>query len=463
MLFLLMSSQDMTKSGEESNTTAPTESRVNFSRRGYLKTAGSSAMLAGIAGCSGSNNQSSDTDSGENGSQTFKVGAIYPFSGAVAETGQNIREFIKVARDEAVNNKNDDLSPLVLSGEEGLSNHDATVEVIFADHRGDPAAGRSEAERLVQQEDVDMLIGGYHSSVTKTISQVAERQSVPHVNFESSSPSLTERDLTWFWRIGPHDETYTENMFQMFDDMNEEMDAGIETVGIIHEDSEFGSISAETQEAMADEFGYEIVFGPTAYTADSVSSLESQVQLIKQADPDVLLPSSYLKDAQILMQDLKKLNYFPNMVLGQDAGFNQPGFKQQTDLSNYVCSRSTYAPGLVESVPEIETYSSFVQEAVGLDFNGVYIRSWGGFISAMHAVNQAESLESEAIKESLNNLSIDNITSGLPYGVEFNNNNQNSLARGVLTQYDEGATELFWPFDLASTDVTYPAPSWDER
>lgn len=429
--------------------------QTNVNRRDYLKAVGAGGIATGVAGCAGG---------GGGQSESFTVGAVYPFSGAVAETGQNIRKFIKNAANEVVNKKQEDLDPLVLSGSEGLPNLGGTqVELKFADHRGDPGQGRAEAERLVQNENVDLLVGGYHSSVTKTISQVAEREGVPHVNFESSSPDLTERGLEWFWRTGPHDKTYSQNMFQFFDGLNENHDAGIESVAIIHEDTEFGSISAKTQVSLAEEHGYDIVAGPISYTAESVSSLESEVQRIREADPDVLLPASYLKDAQILMNDMKKLGYFPPMIMGQNAGFNQPSFKEKSEISDYVCSRSTYAPGLAESVPEIETYNQFVKDNVGMGFNGVYIRSWGGFLAAMKAVDNAGSSDPKEIKSALNSFELEKLKSGLPFAVEFGENNQNKHAKGVLIQYEGGSSNLIWPFDLASEDATYPAPGWDER
>lgn len=423
-------------------------------RRSFLKAtgAGASLTLTGLVGGAAAQ------------PDAFTVGAIYPLSGAVAETGQNIKKFVQSAADDVINAQQSGLDPLALAGGEGLPNlGNATVEVVFADHRGDPAQGRAAASRLVQSENVDMLVGAYHSSVTKTVSQVAERQQVPHVNFESSSPDLTERDLNWFWRTGPHDRTYTQNMFQFFDGLNDQQDAGIESVAIIHEDTEFGTVSARTQQQLADEHGYEVVAGPIAYTAESVTSLSSEVQRIQQADPDVLLPSSYLRDAQILMQDMQTLGYSPPMIMAQDAGFNQPSFKDNTELSNYVCSRSTYVGDLAEAVPEIGAYNEFVNEQVGLGFNGVYIRSWGGFITAMHAVNQAGSADPSAIQSTLNSLEAEKFVSGLPFGVRFDDNHQNELASGMLLQYRDGQGRTIWPFDLSQTEITYPAPGWNER
>ena len=428
-----------------------------LNRRRFVQTVGAGA-LAGAAGCLGG------IGGGGGGDDTVTVGAVYPLSGSVAETGQNIQKFIESAVDDIINVENSELESLSLAPEAGLSNlGGAEVEVVFADHRGDPGQGRAEAERLMQEENVDMLVGGYHSSVTKTISAAAEREGVPHVNFESSSPDLTERGLEYFWRIGPHDGTYTQNMFSFFTGMNEQHDAGIESVAIIHEDTEFGTISARTQTELAEENGMEVVAGPIAYTAESVTSLESEVQRIRQADPDVLLPSSYIRDAEILLSDMEKLGWFPKMVMGQNAGFNQPSFVENTQLSDYVCSRSTYADDLPKSVPELGQYSEFVNDAVGTGFNGVYIRSWGGFLTAVHAINEAGSTDPETLKETLDGLQVEKLTTGLPYGVEFNDSRQNAKASGVLIQYKGATGNTIWPFDLAGTEPDFPAPGWEER
>lgn len=429
--------------------------QTTVSKRRFLKAVGGGTALTLTGGLGSAQ---------ESGPDTVRVGAVYPLSGAVAETGQDIRTFINSAVEDVINTEASGLENLALAGEAGLPNlGGATVEVTFADHRGDPGQGRAEAERLIQEEDVHLLVGGYHSSVTKTMSAAAEREAVPHVNFESSSPELTERGLEWFWRTGPHDGTFTQNMFTFFDQLNEQQDAGIESVAIIHEDTEFGSVSAETQQRLAEENGFEVVAGPISYTAESVTSLESEVQRIQQADPDVLLPSSYIRDAQILMNDMQTLGYYPSMVMGQDAGFNQPSFVEATEISDYVCTRSTYADDLPQAVPELGAYADFVDENVGQSFNGVYIRSWGGFITAMHAIDQAGSVEPSAIQQALNDLSVDRFRTGLPYGVEFADDGQNELASGVLIQYQDASGNTVWPFELSQTDVTYPAPGWDER
>jgi branched-chain amino acid transport system substrate-binding protein len=71
------------------------------------------------------------------------------------------------------------------------------------DHQGKPDLGLSEAERMITQENVIVLFGSYHSTVTETASMVAERLKVPFFNPDSSSPRLTSHGFKWFFRKHP--------------------------------------------------------------------------------------------------------------------------------------------------------------------------------------------------------------------------------------------------------------------
>lgn len=464
---------------------------TTYNRRRFLKVTGTSAVLTtALAGCTGggdggtgdgadgdgdgadgSDGGDGGDDNGDNGAttgddhpDTIRLGLVYPLSGAVGETGQQIRSIIDYTVENIVNKKAD-LAPLILSETEGLPNlGGAKVEVKWADHRGDPAEGRAEAERLIQQEEVSALYGAYHSSVSKTVSSSAERFGVPHLTGESSSPELTERGLKWFFRTGPHDGIFTKNMFDMMDDLNAE-GADIQTVGIIHEDTEFGVISKDVQLDLADERGYDVTVGPIAYTAETVSSLSTQVQKLKQADPDILLPTSYAKDGIMLIEEMEGQNWYPDLVIAQDAGFIEPSFVERTDLSNFITSRSTFADDMTDAVPEIGRYNEFIKEGTGISFNGVFIRSWAGILILLKAIDNAGSTEPEAIQESLYNLKLDPIESGLPFGVDFDpETNQNKEASGVIIQFHDQVGRLVWPLELAKEDsLTFPVPGWDER
>src|SRR5262249_50622132 len=157
------------------------------------------------------------------------------------------------------------------------------------------------------QEKVHALFGAYFSSVTGTASQVAERLGVPFLNAESSSPALTARDFKWFFRTSPHDGHFSQAMFDFLRDLEKKRGVKFHSVALLHEDTQFGSDSAKVQEEMARKAGYEVAVR-IQYRAQT-TSLDAEVQKLKAANADVLLPSSYTSDAVLFVKTARNLDY----------------------------------------------------------------------------------------------------------------------------------------------------------
>ena len=102
----------------------------------------------------------------------------------------------------------------------------AKITLIFKDHEGNPTLGADQAKKLILDDKVDGLLGCYHSSVTKTVSAVAEQYGVPMINGSSTSPALTERGLKWFWRTTPHDTWFTKDLFEFLKGLTEGQSQG---------------------------------------------------------------------------------------------------------------------------------------------------------------------------------------------------------------------------------------------
>ena len=149
--------------------------------------------------------------------KVIKIGAVYPLTGNIASTGLDCRRGAELAV-EIINGKYDLNLPLAKTA--GLPNlGGAKIELVFADTKGEPKNGMSEAERLISQEKVVAMIGAYQSSVTKTASQATERLKVPYVCSDSSSPTLTERNYKYFFRVSPHDSGFARDQFQFLKDL----------------------------------------------------------------------------------------------------------------------------------------------------------------------------------------------------------------------------------------------------
>ena len=279
------------------------------------------------------------------------IGMLYPLSGPTASAGLDEKHVYELFAD-MVNGKEPMLPGAFYQQLKGLPGFPggARLRLIFVDHQGKPDIGQAEAERLITQEKVHVLVGSWQSSVTATTSQVAERFGIPHFNSESSSPGLTRRGFKWFFRSSPHDEHFTQAMFDFLADFQKKRGVKLETVAISNEDTLFGTDSAKVQRALAQKSGYRIV-ADFAYRANS-TSLTAEVQKLKAANPDVWFPTSYQSDAILFTRTSKELDWNPKMILAQNSGHIDPKFIEATgkDSEGYL-SRSPFAQDLVEKTP----------------------------------------------------------------------------------------------------------------
>ncbi|MEA3508416.1 MAG: ABC transporter substrate-binding protein, partial [Synergistota bacterium] len=177
--------------------------------------------------------------------KVLKVGTLFPLTGPCATAGQRCQAAVETAV-EVINNEHPEID-VPLAAQAGIKIGDDVykVELVNADTQGKPDVGKAEAERLFNQEEVYTIIGSYNSAVTKPASFVAERQKKIFLCGCSSSAALTERDFRYFFRMAPTDKTESHEFVLVMQWLNETKDAGLKTVGLIYENTEFGKHAAD--------------------------------------------------------------------------------------------------------------------------------------------------------------------------------------------------------------------------
>ena len=330
----------------------------------------------------------------------IKIGVLYPMSGSTGQVGLDHRHAIELAMD-IINTTNYKNLNLPLSKTGGLNNlGGAKITVVFADHQGKPELGLSEAERMITQEKVVALFGCYQSSVTETASMVAERMKIPFFNADSSSPKLTGRGFKWFFRSTPHDETFTEAMFQCIRENEKKRGLKFKTIGLMYEDTLFGKDSSRIEKELAAKAGYQVV-ADIAYRRGA-TTLSSEVQRLKAANPDIFFPTAYQSDAILLSKTSKELNYNAPLIMAQDAGHTDPSFVEAVGKdAEGICSRTEFSLDLVARKPMLKEVNELYKKRSGRDFSGSAARVFVGFLVLCDAINRAGSTNPEAIREAL--------------------------------------------------------------
>ena len=392
----------------------------------------------------GNTNNSGTTDEGGDAAtgDTIRIGVLTPLTGASAQLGNQVAEIYQMVTD-IINEEHPELTMAMAANAGIQSMGGAKLELVIADHKSDATTAVSEARRLISEENVVAICGEFTSAIAKAVAVVTEQYQIPLVA-SCSAVSLTDgtNNFQWFFRYAINDETYIKDTFDFLNYLNENYDAGIETVALFSEDSEFGANIVPLEEKYAEEYGYEIV--ETINYSSSATNLTSEVMRIKEADPDVLLMSSFVSDALLFFNTCKEQQYTPNFIIGQRGGFIQSDYlTAMGDENNYICTTASWGSDITTAVTQ-----EHVKDVMNLLFIAM-------------AIEQAGTTENTALREALLNLEYDMDTLMIPWsGIEFNEYGQNTKANGFITQYYDGAYRTVYPEAGASMEPVYPMPEF---
>ncbi len=387
--------------------------------------------------------------------EPIKIGTIYAMSGGSAAIGTNILRGI-------------DFAVAEINAAGGINGR--PLEVVRGDHAGDAATGRSEAERLITQEHVDVMMGCHMSVVTEVVAQVCQQYGVPMITAISTLDRLSNeehKDMDYFFRLCPLNSVYVEDMLMYLRDSAEQTGEEIKTVAIFTDRAAIGQELIRCVELFKDKYGLELVV-TVDYTSNA-TDLSAQVLALKQADPDAILCDSYIGDATLFIQTLKEQNYSPKMIVAKANGFTDPSFITNLgSIANGVASVVEFNPDLVNGVEINEEFKA----EFGVDMNGHSAESYTVVWLFKAAIEAAGSTDGAAVKDALANLEINGEFPGgrkivLPYDkIKFENYDlagephyrDNTSASVAIAQIQDGEWKTVWPFDFADTKIAYPAP-----
>jgi branched-chain amino acid transport system substrate-binding protein len=408
--------------------------------------------------------------------EEVKIGVLYPLTGGAAAAGRELRAGAELAA-EIANKVMKDL-PMTMAQNAGIpSLGGAKITLIIKDHEGNPTLGADLAKKLILDDKVVGLLGCYHSSVTKTVSAVAEQYGIPMINGSSTSPELTYQGYKWFWRTTPHDKWFTKDLFELLKGLTEGKVRGVKAVpkgdlkdlASACEKTEWGSLVSDLIGSFSKDYGFNLKKA-LLYAAKS-ADLSSEVRSLKAAKPDVMLFASYTSDAILMVKTLKAQKANPKIIWGQDAGFETPEF--QTTLGDSIVgilTRTVFLPKVAEVKKVAGLVNAMYKAKTGNDLSGASARSFTGLQTWVYVLEKAGSTKPEAIQKAANTIDIPGDQLVVPWaGIKFSTSGdelgQNVLGSGLIGQYQKDKAgkvglEIVYPFDVASANMIYPFPGY---
>jgi branched-chain amino acid transport system substrate-binding protein len=131
----------------------------------------------------------------------IKVGYLLPLSGGGAEYGQRQLKGANLAIDEF--NK---------------QNAGFTIRLVTSDTKCVPVEASNAAERLVERDGIEVMIGGSCSPEAIAALRVTQKAKVPHVIPAAAATSITEEGNPYVFRIVPNTKQIAENLADVLAD-----------------------------------------------------------------------------------------------------------------------------------------------------------------------------------------------------------------------------------------------------
>lgn len=370
-------------------------------------------------------------------SKTLEIGALYPLTDSLALLGEESFRGAEIAR-------------LQRNKAGGV----AGAEIVFVQGDASTVAGaRSEAERLLEQKKVKLILGTYASSRCMAASEVAARKGFPYFELGAIANEITTRGYKTMWRTNPTAADFTKAQVDFIvgwlaPHLNKKPSEV--KVSVAHEDSDYGSSVATSFAKHAKEAGVQVI-SVEPYAANS-SDLSPVVLRLRKAEPDIVVAVSYAQDAILLSRQAHELK-FKAPILGTGGGHTLRSFVDalgpvaegvfNSDFTQYEVNPE-FCPGL------LEFYSLYKEKYGEPPRSGHSLTNYVGALIVFDILEKTGgSMDSEAIRKAAMSLDIPMGKTASGWGVKFDDNGQNSRAPAFVTQWQGGKLVTVWPKSAA--------------
>ena len=396
----------------------------------------------------------------------LKVGVIFDLTGPFAAGGSNASYLGTKYAIDMINER---------GGVEGYK-----IKPVYADAQSKAEVAINEAERLINQEKVDMLMGVFSSAHCVPMAQKADAaKKFMWASVCVSSAVFKGKNLQYVFRPQVHSDQFGEASCSFLNEQTKTKlakDAKDLKVAIIYEDGPYGAGVASGNESACKGYGMQVVLkeGYAATTPD----LSSLVTKLKRARPDVILHTGYNPDITLFLRQSKEQGLKWSALIGHGAGYGQydklyATFKDDANLiynvdpvAAQLLNPATLKPGLGDLTKEmVKRYKTDVKvdevpPHLSMGFNNAWI-----FLNDVlpRAIKTHGGIDSEALRKAAMETDIPVGGSIQGYGVKFfppghAMAGQNERSSPVVMQYSGNDTFIVWPSAIKTKDATLPLP-----
>ncbi len=383
-------------------------------------------------------------ETSDEGECVIRIGAAVSETGKYAREGKDVRQGYNLWAE-------------WVNGERGgirMGDQTCAAEIIFYDDESDPDTTARLVDKLVTEDEVDLLLGPYSSSLTMSASAIAEKYDLIMVEGNGSSESLFERGFKNLFAVLTPAGNYGESALKSLAEL------GAQSVVIAYEDTAFPTSVALGAEKWAETYGLEVLAVET-YPKD-VADVSGIMAKFKELKPDVFLGGGHFNDALLFVRAAKELDFNPKaMVI--TVGPSNPTFVEEVGAdAEYIIGPTQWERSMAyadEYFGTAEAYAQRYEEMWGEPPTYQAAESTATALALQLAIEAAGTVETAAVRDALNALD-----TTLFYGpVNFDETGKNAGKPMGSIQIQDGQIVVVAPSESATAELRYPMPPWSER
>jgi len=369
--------------------------------------------------------------------KAVKVGVLHPVTGALAYSGQQCRMGALMAIEDI--NK--------AGGIKSLGG--AKIEAMLGDAQSSPQAGTAEIEKM-NEAGVCAVVGAFASAICLATTQAAAKYNLPHVVDVGVADQIVERGLKNTFRFGPGYRKCAEVAVANLHVLNTAAGKPARTAMIIHEESLFGTGTANLLSKELPGYGYDVK--EVIKHANPTRDFNNIALRIKQVNPDIVIPANYYNEYALLVRTMQQQKISPKAiysVLG-GAASSYKFVKEFPEAANGIIDCNHWFNPRDKRSLELKKRV----EAQGQFFSYEVFMTYTAMSLLADAIDRAKSTDRAAIIDALTKSTFSNHI--MPYGATQFVNGQNMGAQPLMTQVVKGDIKVIVPRDYREVEPIFP-------
>ena len=369
--------------------------------------------------------------------KSIKVGVLHPVTGALAYSGQQCRLGALMAIEDI--NK--------AGGIKSLGG--AKIEALLGDAQSSPQAGTAEIEKM-NEAGVSAVVGAFASAICLATTQAAAKYNLPHVVDVGVADQIVERGLKNTFRFGPGYKKCAEVAVANLHVLNTAAGKPARSVMIIHEESLFGTGTANLLAKELPGYGYDVK--EVIKHANPTRDFNNIALRIKQVNPDIVIPANYYNEYALLVRTMQQQKITPKAiysVLG-GAASSYKFVKEFPEAANGIIDCNHWFNPRDKRSLELKKRV----EAQGQFFSYEVFMTYTAMTLLADAIERAKSTDRAAIIDALSKSTFSNHI--MPYGATQFVNGQNMGAQPLMTQVVKGDIKVIVPRDYREVEPVFP-------